>query len=152
MDADLESLVLSQQQTANTHHKTLNLYKKKCSSEHQNCCKNVPRRQSHTKCSWGWQLIKADILTIRLTTPINWEISAAPFLSLPAQLLSPIPSHMPFSVISWFLCSYRICWSTEGRITQTTPFTSYQIEPILSPHQLSLHLYLSSEESLVDWM
>lgn len=81
----------------NTHHKMLNPYRKKkkkflCHI----CCKNVPLWQSHPKCSWRWQFIKADILTIRPTTPINWEISAAPLLSLPAQLWSLIPSHMSF--------------------------------------------------------
>lgn len=136
----------------NTHHKMLNPYRKKkkkflCHI----CCKNVPLWQSHPKCSWRWQFIKADILTIRPTTPINWEISAAPLLSLPAQLWSLIPSHMSFPGIFLFLSSYCICQSTEGRITQTTPFTSYQIEPVLAPHQLSLHLHLISEESLVDW-
>lgn len=44
-------------------------------------------------------------------------------------------------VITWFLSSYHVHWSAEGRITQTTPFTSYQIEPILAPQPLSLHLH-----------
>lgn len=150
MDACLE-LWFWVNKRVNTHHKTLNPYKKKkCSSERHICYKNVAPWQSHPKCSWGSQFIKADILTIRLTTPINWEISAAPLLSLPAQLLSSVPSHIPFSVISWFLSSYRICRPKEGWITQTTPFTSYQIEPILAPHQLSLHLHLILEGSLVD--
>lgn len=38
---------------------------------------------------------------------------------------------MPFSVTAWFLSSYCVCHSTGGRMAQTTPFTSYQIEPIL---------------------
>lgn len=48
---------------------------------------------------------------------------------------------MAFPVITWFLSSYHVHWSVEGRITQTTPFNSYQIEPILAPHHLSLHLH-----------
>lgn len=38
---------------------------------------------------------------------------------------------MPFSVIAWFLSSYCVCHSTEGRMAQTAPLTSCQIEPIL---------------------
>lgn len=126
-------------------HKTRNLYIKKCSSLSHFCCKNVPPWQSHPKCGWGWEFIKADILTIRLTTPISWEISAAPLLCFCSTFKPPSdvhpPSQMAFSVIIWFLSSYHVHWSAEGGITQTTPFTSYQIEPILAPHQLSLHLH-----------
>lgn len=43
-----------------------------------------------------------------------------------------------FFFVSWFFSSYHIHWSMERRISQTTPFTSYQIELILPPYQLSL--------------
>lgn len=126
-------------------HKACNLYIKKCSSLSHFCCKNVPPWQSHPKCGRGWEFIKADILTIRLTAPISWEISAAPLLCLCSTFKPPSdvhpPSQMAFSVITWFLSSYHVHCSAEGGITQTTPFTSYQIEPILAPHQLSLHLH-----------
>lgn len=93
-----------------THHNPKKKKKKKVSL---GVTKNVPPWQLQPKCSWGWQFIKADILTIRLTAPINWEISAAPLLSFPAQLLSPIPSHMPFSVISRFLSFLPIHRGTD---------------------------------------
>lgn len=60
----------------------------------------------------------------------------------------PLLPRVPFFFASWFFSSHHIHWSVERRISQTTPFTSYQIEPILPPYQHSLCLLPYQQQSL----
>lgn len=94
-----------------------------------------------------------------LTTWLNWKISASLLFWLvfscssfrSVRVFSLLPC-VPFFFASWFFSSHHIHWSVERRISQTTQFTSYQIEPILPPCLRSLRLLpYQQQQSLVDW-
>lgn len=94
-----------------------------------------------------------------LTTWLNWKISASLLFWLVFSCSSfrsvrvfSLPPCVPFLFASWFFSSHHIHWSVERRISQTTQFTSYQIEPILPPCLRSLCLLpYQQQQSLVDW-
>lgn len=98
---------------------------------------------------------------ISLTTCFTWNINLTffwffVFCSCSFRLCSCVLSPFTWTIffVSWFFfSSYHIHQSMERRISQTTPFTSYQMEPILLPYQRSLSpsSFLSAG-SLVDWM
>lgn len=56
------------------------------------------------------------------------------------RLSSCVLSPFTMNHFDFFFFSYHIHQSMERRISQTTPFTSFQMEPILLPYQHSLSL------------